>query len=59
MKIQHVNAPSRLEFGNKKVENHKNKQDIGWNVLPPNRLGIKTIQDPVLSKIPERIKRNI
>ena len=62
--IPHVDAQSKLKFGNEKVENHENEEEkiLHWveiNVLfLPNRLRIEVRQDPVLSQILERI-RNI
>ena len=50
--ILHVDAQSRLEFINVKVENHDNAKgkilrSVETDVLPLNRLRIKIRQDPV------------
>ena len=62
--ITHVDALSRLEFANEKVENHENAEEkilqrVKTDVLPLNRLRIEIKQDIILGKILERIKRNI
>ena len=62
--IPHVDAFSRQEFDYEKVENHKNAEDkiLHWVetvIFPLNWLKIETRQSSVLSKILERITRNI
>ena len=62
--ILHVDTLCRLEFGNEKIENHENAEDkillwVEMDVLLLNRLRIETRQELVLSKMLERIKRNV
>ena len=45
--IPHIDTLSRLEFGNKKVENNKNTEDkilhrVERDILPLNQLKIET-----------------
>ena len=61
--ILYVDALSRLEFENEMIESHKNAEDkiLHWvevDMLPMNQLRIERRQDPVLSKLLERIKKN-
>ena len=62
--ILHVNALTRQEFGNQKVENLEKAEDkilrrVENDVLPQNRLRIETVQDLESSKILVRIKRSL
>ena len=62
--IPHVDALSRQEFSNEKVENYKNPEDkiirkVETEILPLNRFWIETKHDPAFRKILEIIKGNI
>lgn len=55
---------SRLNFASKKCKTSENSEDkiLHWvemDMLPLNRLRMESIHDPVLSRISDRIKRNM